>query len=103
MPAQHVIYQEALLQVLLNIMQLICTVVQTRKVVVLEVELSDTIGNIKSKIQDKEGIHPDLQILKFHVNAQEKELKDDGRTLSDYNIQGESTFIYLVLTTWKGN
>ena len=83
-------------------MQLICTVVQTRKVFALEVELSDTIGNIKAKIQDKEGIHPDLQVLKFQVKAQEKELKDDGRTLSDYNIQGESK-LYLVLMAWKGN
>jgi len=59
----------------------------------LAVEASDTIEDVKNKIQDKMQIHPRLQRLVFGSVSLE-----DKHTLSDYNIEKGVT-LYLIYMT----
>ena len=59
---------------------------QTGKTITIEVEPTDSIEATKEKIFEQEGILPENQLLFFNG-----EQLDEGKNLSDYNIQKEST------------
>ena len=77
------VYRESTLHLVLR--KIIYVKLLTGKKIILEYIPSDTINNIKNKIQRKEGIRQERQILVFDG----EELKDE-KTLTDYNIKNES-------------
>ncbi|WP_269514672.1 ubiquitin-like protein [Brevundimonas subvibrioides] len=62
-----------------------------RSVIVLQVEPSDTIENVKTKVQDQKGVPGDRQRIIFAGRELE-----DNRTLADYNVQANSTLILIL-------
>uniref|UniRef100_A0A1X7TZA5 Ubiquitin-like domain-containing protein n=1 Tax=Amphimedon queenslandica TaxID=400682 RepID=A0A1X7TZA5_AMPQE len=64
------------------------------KTIILEVQPSDTIRRIKAKIQDKEGIPPHRQVLKYNFNE-----LDDNQTLFHYSIQEHAIYLCILSIT----
>jgi hypothetical protein len=73
--------------------------VQTESnIITLDVEPTDSIENVKSKIQDRNGVDVSQQRLIF-----QELILQDGFILSDYNIQKEQTIDNVTLIKGKSS
>ena len=78
-------------------MQIFVNILGSNKTIILNVNKTDSIKDVKGKIKAKEGIPDDLNRLWFSG----KWLQED-RTLLDYNIKTEAT-IFLAINLRGGN
>lgn len=67
-------------------------------VIVLDVESSDSVENVRTKIQDKFGVAPEQQVLTYGGT-----ILVDGLTLADYNVQNETTIFATVPLLWTNS
>ena len=66
--------------------------IRNRKTITSDVEASDTMDNVKAKMQDKEDI-----LIKYQKLIFNNQILEDGRTLSDCNAQRESLLLVNIL------
>ena len=69
--------------------------IPTGKTITLDVDPSDTLANLKAKIQDKEALAPETQQLIFNNQMR----LDNDKSLTDYSIQPKSTLYLLAHPT----
>jgi len=69
--------------------------IPTGKTITLDVDSSDTLADLKLKIEDKEGFAPETQQLTFNNQV----LSDDDKSLNDYSILAGSTLYFLAHPT----
>ena len=75
----------------LHAIQVYVKIIPSNKTIILDLLTSDSVQNIKQKIQLKEGISP----INQHVYYEGKQLQD-GRLAADYNISANSYLIMVM-------